>query len=318
MDLSRRATSELQSSVSSATSHQPVEFEPCLLLQAKTHISVVDDQGKELWHGSVTTSPDALALAVQEHAAGVIRVGMESGPLSPWLFHALKAKGLPIICIDAKAAKAGLQLQGPNKTDRKDANGIARVMQTGWYREVTVKEIEGHKRQTALTVRKQLVGMRTECINLIRGILKMYGKVLPSGKLPPLKELILADDLLAKAISAVYSTLQTLSSEIKQIDKEIELLAGEDEYCKVLQTIPGIGKITAFAFAASIGDPKRFRKSRSVGAYLGMTCRRDQSGQKDISASAAMACCAAIYSKPRALSLREPRVSRRSRPGVCV
>jgi transposase len=79
-----------------------------------------------------------------------------------------------------------------------------------------------------------------------------------------------------------YCTLQTLSLEIKQIGKEIELLAGEDEYCQVLQTIPGIGKITAFAFAASIGDPKRFRKSRSVGAYLGMTCRRDQSGQKDI------------------------------------
>jgi transposase len=138
--------------------------------QAKTHISVVDDQGKELWHGSVTTSPDALALAVQEHAVGALRIGMESGPLSPWLFHALKAKGLPIICIDAKAAKAGLQLQGPNKTDRKDAKGIARIMQTGWYREVTVKEIEGHKRQTALTVRKQLVGMRTECINQIRGI----------------------------------------------------------------------------------------------------------------------------------------------------
>ena len=250
--------------------------------QANTHISVVDDQGRELWHGSVTTSPDALALAVQEHAAGALRIGMESGPLSPWLFHALKAKGLPIICIDAKAAKAGLQLQGPNKTDRKDEKGIARIMQTGWYREVTVKEIEGHKRQTALTVRKQLVGMRTECINLIRGILKMYGKVLPSGKLPALKELILADDLLAKSIGAAYSTLQTLGSEIKRIDKEIELVAGEDEYCKVLQTIPGIGKITSFAFVASIGDPQRFRKSRSVGAYLGMTCRRNQSGQKDV------------------------------------
>ena len=237
--------------------------------QAKTHISIVDDQGSELWHGSVATSPDALVLAVQEHAGGVLRIGMESGPLSPCLFHALKAKGLPIICIDAKAARAGLQLQGPNKTDRKDANGIARIMQTGWYREVTVKEIDGHKRQTALTVRKQLVGMRTECINLIRGILKMYGKVLPSGKLPALKELILTDDLLAKAIGAVYSTLQTLGLEIKQIDKEIELLAGEDEHCKVLQTIPGIGKITSFAFAASIGDPKRFRKSRSVAGRNG-------------------------------------------------
>ena len=106
--------------------------------------------------------------------------------------------------------------------------------------------------------------------------------MLPSGKLPALKELILADDLLGKSIGAVYSTLQTLGLEIRRIDKEIEQLTGEDEYCKVLQTIPGIGRITAFAFVASIGDPQRFRKSRSVGAYLGMTCRRDQSGQKDV------------------------------------
>ena len=194
-------------------------------------------------------------------------------------------------------------------------------MQTGWYREVTVKEIEGHKRQTALTVRKQLVGMRTECINQIRGILKMYGKVLPSGKLPALKELILADDLLAKSSGAVYATLQTLGSEIKRIDKEIELLAGEDDYCKVLQTIPGIGKITSFAFVASIGDPKRFRKSRSVGAYLGMTCRRDQSGQKDVNGRISKCGDGMLRSyllKPPALSWHEPRVSRRLRPGACA
>jgi transposase len=250
--------------------------------QSKTHISVVDAQGKETWHGSVITSPDALFLAIQEHAAEAIRIGMESGPLSPWLYHALKEKGVPIICIDARSAKAGLELQGANKTDRKDAKGLARIMQTGWYREVTVKEIDGHKQQTALTIRRQLVGMRTECINQVRGVLKLYGKVLPSGKLPALKALMLADDLLARALGALYAVLDTLNKEIKRITKEIEQLAARDARCKVLQTIPGVGVITCFAFVASLGDPARFKSSRSVGAYFGLTPKRKQSGQMDV------------------------------------
>jgi transposase len=87
--------------------------------QANTHISVVDDQGKELWHGSVTTSPDALALAVQEHAAGALRIGMESGPLSPWLFHALKAKGLPIFALTRQSRQGGPAAAG-SQQDRPE------------------------------------------------------------------------------------------------------------------------------------------------------------------------------------------------------
>jgi transposase len=249
--------------------------------QASTHISVVDSDGKERWHGKVHTSPEALACAVDIHAAGAAKIGMESGPLSPWLYHALKEKGLPVICIDARHAKAGLELQGANKTDRKDAKGLARIMQTGWYREVSVKEIDGHKQQTALMVRRQLVGMRTECINQVRGILKLYGKVLPSGKLPALQTLMLADDLLGKSLGAVYAVLETVSLEIARIDKEIRILARADERCQVLQTIPGIGPITSFAFSCSLGDPERFKKSRTVGAYFGLSPKRKQSGQMD-------------------------------------
>jgi len=189
---------------------------------------------------------------------------------------------LPILCIDARSAKAGLQLQSINKTDRKDAKGLAQIMRTGWYRTVTVKEINGHKHQTALAVRRQLVGMRVECVNQVRGILKLYGTVLPAGKLPTLKELMLADDLLAQALGAVYSVLETLQRQIKELDRKIQELADSDERCKVLQTIPGIGPITAFAFAASIGDAARFQKAQAAGAYLGLTPRRNQSGQKDV------------------------------------
>jgi transposase len=89
---------------------------------------------------------------------------VETGPLSTWHWHALKAMGLPVICIDARHAKAALSMQ-INKTDRNDAAGLAQIMRTGWYREVGVKSLDNHKIRAVLGARAQLVGMQTDLKN---------------------------------------------------------------------------------------------------------------------------------------------------------
>ncbi len=259
-------------------------FVGCDVSQVLTHISVVDDQGKQLWYGKVKTCPSAIADAVKEKAPTAAKVGMESGALSPWLYHALKEIGLPIIVIDARHAKAGLNLQGINKTDKKDAQGIARIMQTGWYREVSVKELDGQTNQTAMKIRKLLIKQRTECTNFIRGTLKAFGTILPLGKLPKLETLDIKNALLVKALQSAYATLASLQEQIKRIDNEICVIGAEDQRHALLQTIPGIGPVTAFAVINTIGDPRRFKKSRSVGAYLGLTVKRNQSGERDVTA----------------------------------
>lgn len=253
--------------------------------QQKTHISIVDAEGKETWHGKVTTSPLSISAALREHAPGARKIGFESGPLSTWLFHSMRDTGLPVICIDAKRDKAGLEMQKINKTDRNDARGLADIMRTGWYQEVTVKDIENHKRRTALAVRSQLVGMRTQMINQIRGTLKIYGRILPSGKISDalLADYIEGDDLLCKAVQAMYAALTDITRQITALDREIAKLTRKDARCKLLMTIPGVGEITALAFCSSVGDPGRFDKSRAVGAYFGLTPRRYQSGEVDIS-----------------------------------
>jgi transposase len=258
-------------------------FVGCDVSQALTHIAIVDSQGKQLWYGKVKTCPSAIADAVRDKAPDAAKVGMESGALSPWLYHALKEMGVPIVCIDARHAKAGLQLQGISKTDKKDAQGIARIMQTGWYREVSVKELDGQTNQTALKLRKLLIKQRTECTNFIRGTLKAYGIILRLGKLPALETLELKNELLITALRGAYATLDSLKQQITSIDISICAIAAQDQRHALLQTIPGIGPITAFAVINTIGDPERFKKSRSVGAYLGLTVRRNQSGQKDVS-----------------------------------
>jgi transposase len=108
-----------------------------------TSICVVDQTGKVLCEGTVNSTPEAIVEFVKLKAAGAIRIGLETGPTSTWLWTSIKGLGLPVICIDARHAKAVLKMQ-INKSDRNDALGIARIMQCGWYKEVRVKSLDSH------------------------------------------------------------------------------------------------------------------------------------------------------------------------------
>ncbi|TMJ92758.1 MAG: transposase, partial [Alphaproteobacteria bacterium] len=105
----------------------------------QTSICVVSRTGSVVREGVVDSDPDAIAGFVRSKAPGATRVGLETGPTTTWLWTELKRLGLPVICIDARHARAVLKMQ-INKSDRNDAAGIARIMQTGWFKEVRVKD----------------------------------------------------------------------------------------------------------------------------------------------------------------------------------
>jgi transposase len=209
----------------------------------------------------------------------VVRIGLESGPLSTWLWHELKAMGLPVVCLDARHAKAVLAVQG-NKNDRKDARGIAQLVRAGWFREVKVKSYDNHKIRAALGARAQLVGMRTGAINQARGLLKNVGRVPSKGKLS-LNAHMHGDDLLSESLRALSAVIETLEAQILALSRKIEALSNSRKECRVLMTIPGVGPMTAMTFASAVDDVERFRKSRSVGAYFGLTPKSVQSGESD-------------------------------------
>jgi transposase len=145
-----------------------------------TSVHVVDEAGKCLWRGKCATEPDALAALVCKRAPDVVRVGLETGFFSTWLCHALARAGLPIVCMDARQAKAVLSVR-PNKTDANDAEGLAQLLRTGFFREVRVKSWASMLLRNLITARRQLVRTQVDLANPLRGILRTFGLALPPG-----------------------------------------------------------------------------------------------------------------------------------------
>ena len=133
--------------------------------QKTTAICVVDEQGRRLWRGVCATDPGAIAAHVLRHAGVDVKVGVETGSMTPWLVHGLRNGGLDVACLDARRVKATLQMR-LNKTDENDAEGLAQIMRTGWYRPVHVKSLDAHRARALLGARAQLVGMTTRLSNM--------------------------------------------------------------------------------------------------------------------------------------------------------
>ena len=228
--------------------------------------------------------PEAISVYVRSKAPDAVRIGLETGPTSTWLWTELKRLGLPVICIDARHAKAVLKMQ-INKSDRNDAIGIARIMQTGWFKEVHVKDIESHSVRALLASRALLVKIKRDLENHVRGLLKNLGLVIGRAKFNVFavraEELIEGRPELVAAIRPLLEARNAVGQQVSELDRKVMKLARHDAQVRRFMTAPGIGPITALAFKATIDDPARFARSRSVGAYVGLTSRRHASGEVD-------------------------------------
>jgi transposase len=252
--------------------------------QRETSVCVVDGAGRTTWQGRCASDPDAIAEVLRARAPGLVRVGLESGPLSTWHWHALTGKGLPAVCLDARHAKAVLSMR-PNKSDANDAHGLAQIVRMGWYREVQVKGTDAHLVRTLLGARAQLVAMRRDLSNQVRGVLKTFGLVVGAvskgGFEARVRELVADAPALAGIVEALLVLWRATGEQLAALHKRLLDHAAADEDVRRLMTAPGVGAVTAVAFAAAVEDPSRFRRSSSVGAYFGLTPRRHQSGEVD-------------------------------------
>ena len=245
-----------------------------------TSICVVNQTGSVVREGVVDSDPEAIAAFVRSNA--LVRIGLETGPTATWLWTELKRLDLPVICIDARHAKAVLQI---NKSDRNDAAGIARIMQTGSFKEVRVKDLDSHSVRALLASRALLVKIKRDLENQIRGLLKNLGLVIGRAKFNVFavraEELIENRPELIAAVRPLLVARKAIEQQVGDLDRKVLTLARRDMQVRRFMTVPGVGPITALCFKATVDDPTRFKRSRSVGAYVGLTTRRHASGEVD-------------------------------------
>lgn len=249
-----------------------------------TAVCVIDQTGAIVWRGKCSTDPKTITETVRIRAPAMVRVGLETGQLSNWLTLGLRRLGLPVVCLDARHAKAALSLQ-VNKTDANDALGLAQVVRTGWFREIAIKSMDAQTLQVLLTARAQLISQRQAIANNIRGLLKTFGHVIQRGCKGPfairVRNAINEDAVLSAIIEPLLTAWQTLRDQAAVYDREVTMKAKSDAAARRLMSVPGVGVIVALAYKAVIDDPARFKRSSSVGAYIGLTPTRYQSGEVD-------------------------------------
>jgi len=212
-------------------------------------------------------------------------IGMETGQLSNWLYHGMRAAELPIVCVESRHMSTALKAQSV-KTDRNDARGIAHMMRMGWYKQVHVKSPENSRYRVLLNSRRWLLGRRVDLGNQIRGHLKTFGYKL--GRVhwrhnfeKRVHELLGDDPDLLAAILPLLRARAMLMKEIADLEKQIRLIVRTNPVCRRLMSIPGIGPMNALAFVSTIDNPHVFRRSRDVGAFFGLTPSKYASGEID-------------------------------------
>ena len=250
----------------------------------ETSVCVLDQAGETLFEGISASNPEALDKILRKNAPHAVRITFETGSLANWLWHELNARGYPVICLDARHARAALSMR-INKSDKNDAQGLAELARMGWYREIKVKSIESRNVRAKLIARAKLVDLRRDLENQIRGLLKSLGVVLgkSAGHTFSSKIMSCLGDApnLRSLIMPLFSIHSALIEQIAQYDLELKDFSRSDPTIKRLMSVPGVGPVTALAFISTIDDPHRFKKASDVGAYLGLTPRRYQSGELD-------------------------------------
>jgi transposase len=250
----------------------------------ETHVCVVNRDGAVIHEVKVPSTPADIEAALAS-APACRRVVFETGRMAPMLYHGLTERGVPVVCIESRQAYQALKSLTTHKTDRNDARGLAHLARTGFFKPVHVKSLPAHAVRSLIIARKKLVGQRVTLENQIRGLAVVFGVRLPRALSPAFIEQALRASEgvngLSAAMRGLIAARHAVLAAVGAIDADMKKMVRASDACRRLMTIPGVGQLTALAFTAAVDDPERFKRSRDIGAYLGLVPRRYQSGEVD-------------------------------------
>jgi transposase len=251
----------------------------------RSSVCVVDATGKIVREAKVTSEPEALVAFFGQLGVALTRIGLEAGPLSQWLHAGLAAAGLEAVLLETRQVKAALSAMIV-KTDRKDARGIAQLLRMGWFRPVHCKSPPAQEIRALLVGRKLLQGKLLDVELSIRGILRGFGLKLGEvsrGRFAArVGELVAGQPMLERVVEPMLRAREALRAEYQVLHRAVLAIVREDTVCRRLMTVPGVGAVVAITYTSAVDDPARFRRSRAVGAHFGLTPKRYQSGETDV------------------------------------
>jgi transposase len=249
-------------------------------------VCVVDESGKIVREVKVVSEPVALIQCIKSLGMRVERIGLEAGPLSQWLHGALRESGLPVELLETRHVKAALSAM-PVKTDRNDARGLAQLMRLGWFRPVHCKSMAAQEVRALLTARKLAQSKLYDIEMSLRGILRGFGlKVGPTTSrsfAARINHLAAGHPSLEMVAEALLSIHAAALYAFKNLEKNVRQISHADARVRLLMSTPGVGPVVALTYVSAIDDPKRFTSSKRVGAHFGLTPKKYQSGETDIS-----------------------------------
>jgi transposase len=248
-------------------------------------VSVVDASGKIVRESEVASEPEALIAWFGSLGFGLARIGLEAGPLSQWLYAAMRDGGLAVELLETRHVRSAFKAM-PVKTDRNDARGIAQLMRLGWFRPVHCKSIAAQEMRALLTARKLIQAKLFDVEMSLRGILRGFG--LKVGPTTPrrfagrIRQLVAGQATLETVAAAMLAAHEVMLREFNGFEKRLRTMARTDARARLLMSAPGVGTIVALTYVSAIDDPARFKSSKAVGAHFGLTPRKYQSGETDV------------------------------------
>ena len=248
-------------------------------------VCIVDGSGKIVGEAKVASEPTALIGYFHSLGLALSRIGLEAGPLSQWLYAAMKDAGLAVELLETRHVHDAFKAM-PVKSDRNDARGIAQLMRLGWFRPVHCKSIGAQELRAVLTARKLIQSKLRDVENSLRGILRGFG--LKVGRTTArsfagrIRELVAGQANLEVIAQALLEVHAVLLREFNGFEKRVRIMAREHAKATLLMTTPAVGPIVALTYAGAIDDPARFHSSKQTGAHFGLTPKKYQSGQTDV------------------------------------
>ena len=249
----------------------------------RTAVCVLNEGGEIVLERSVLSDPDDIGACLAVVPGEIGRVGLETGPLAPWLYGGLAERGLPVFCIEVRQMKAFAKAS-PVKTDKRDARLIAQAMRTGLFKATHVKTDRSQRLRLLLRHRQSMVHRNKDLINTVRGTLKAFGIRTGGGKNTLYARRVrkaIDDPMLLAMTEPLLTAYEDGLRVLADLDKMVLDVARQDDVCRLLMTVPGIGAVTALAYRTGVDVAHRFDKSRLVGTIFGLTPRLHSSGETE-------------------------------------